>query len=38
MSITPERKTALITEYGTKKGDTGSPEVQVAVLGTDSLT
>ena len=32
MSILPERKTALITEYGTKKGDTGSPEVQVAVL------
>ena len=32
MSITPERKTALIAEYGTKKGDTGSPEVQVAVL------
>ena len=32
MSITPERKTALIAEYGAKKGDTGSPEVQVAVL------
>jgi small subunit ribosomal protein S15 len=32
MSITPERKTALIAEYGTKQGDTGSPEVQVAVL------
>jgi small subunit ribosomal protein S15 len=32
MSITPERKQALITEYATKKGDTGSPEVQVAVL------
>ena len=32
MSITPERKTALITEYATKKGDTGSPEVQVAIL------
>ena len=25
MSITAERKTALITEYATKKGDTGSP-------------
>jgi small subunit ribosomal protein S15 len=32
MSITPERKTALITEYATKQGDTGSPEVQVAIL------
>ena len=32
MSITPERKSALIKEYGTKDGDTGSPEVQVAIL------
>ncbi|ENN92849.1 30S ribosomal protein S15 [Bartonella bovis] len=32
MSITAERKHALITEYATKAGDTGSPEVQVAVL------
>ncbi len=32
MSITPERKQALIGEYRTKDGDTGSPEVQVAVL------
>ncbi|GLQ24006.1 30S ribosomal protein S15 [Algimonas ampicilliniresistens] len=32
MSITPESKAALITEYATKPGDTGSPEVQVAVL------
>ncbi|MBB2971948.1 30S ribosomal protein S15 [Mesorhizobium sp. RMAD-H1] len=32
MSITAERKQALIKEYGTKAGDTGSPEVQVAVL------
>lgn len=32
MSITPERKAALIKEYATKDGDTGSPEVQVAVL------
>ena len=32
MSITAERKTALITEYATKPNDTGSPEVQVAVL------
>jgi small subunit ribosomal protein S15 len=32
MSITAERKSALIEEYATKQGDTGSPEVQVAVL------
>ncbi|WP_420960406.1 30S ribosomal protein S15 [Brucella sp. IR073] len=32
MSITAERKQALIKEYATKAGDTGSPEVQVAVL------
>ena len=32
MSITPERKAALMTEYATKPGDTGSPEVQVAIL------
>ena len=32
MSITPERKQALIQEYATKPGDTGSPEVQVAIL------
>ena len=34
MSITAERKTELISEYGRKTGDTGSPEVQVAVLST----
>ncbi|MEI8394632.1 MAG: 30S ribosomal protein S15 [Rhodospirillaceae bacterium] len=32
MSITAERKTALIGEYAVKTGDTGSPEVQVAIL------
>jgi small subunit ribosomal protein S15 len=32
MSITSERKQALIKDYGTKGGDTGSPEVQVAIL------
>lgn len=32
MSITVERKAALIKEHATKPGDTGSPEVQVAVL------
>jgi len=37
MSITQERKSALIKEYGTKDGDTGSPEVQVAIL-TERIT
>ncbi len=32
MSITAERKTVLIGEYATTTGDTGSPEVQVAIL------
>lgn len=32
MSITAERKAELITEYAQKDGDTGSPEVQVAIL------
>ena len=32
MSITPERKEELIKEFATKEGDTGSPEVQVAIL------
>ncbi|CUW46056.1 MULTISPECIES: 30S ribosomal protein S15 [Acetobacteraceae] len=32
MSITPERRTALIDEYQTAAKDTGSPEVQVALL------
>jgi small subunit ribosomal protein S15 len=32
MSITAERKTALIKEHGHQSGDTGSPEVQVALL------
>ena len=32
MSVTAERKSALIKEYATGKGDTGSPEVQVALL------
>ncbi len=32
MSITAERKAALIQEYATKAGDTGSPEIQVAIL------
>jgi small subunit ribosomal protein S15 len=32
MTITAERKLEVIKEYATKDGDTGSPEVQVAVL------
>ena len=32
MSITTERKSALVKEYGSDKEDTGSPEVQVAIL------
>lgn len=37
MSITAERKSELIKEYGLKEGDTGSPEVQVAIL-TERIT
>ena len=32
MSITVEEKAKIIKEYATKEGDTGSPEVQVAIL------
>jgi len=32
MSITTERKAVLIKEFGAGKSDTGSPEVQVALL------
>ena len=32
MSITPDRKTELIKDYAVADGDTGSPEVQVAIL------
>jgi small subunit ribosomal protein S15 len=32
MSMNAERRAALISEYATKPGDTGSPEVQVALL------
>lgn len=37
MSITAERKNALILEYATKPNDTGSPEVQIAIL-TERIT
>jgi small subunit ribosomal protein S15 len=30
--MTAERKVALVKEFATKPGDTGSPEVQVAIL------
>ncbi len=30
--ISKERKSAIIAEYGRKPGDTGSPEVQIAIL------
>jgi small subunit ribosomal protein S15 len=37
MSITQERKEALIKEHARESGDTGSPEVQVAIL-TERIT
>jgi small subunit ribosomal protein S15 len=32
MSVTAERKKEVMAEYATSEGDTGSPEVQIAVL------
>ena len=32
MAVAVARKAELMKEYGTKKGDTGSPQVQVALL------
>lgn len=32
MSVTPEKKAALVSQYKTHEKDTGSPEVQVALL------
>ena len=32
MSMNAERKSAIVESYAVKKGDTGSPEVQVALL------
>ncbi|MPZ57058.1 MAG: 30S ribosomal protein S15 [Rhizobiales bacterium] len=37
MSITAARKAEVIKTYGTKTGDTGSPEIQVAIL-TERIT
>lgn len=33
--LTKEEKTAIMQKYATKEGDTGSPEVQIAVLTAD---
>ncbi|PHS25179.1 MAG: 30S ribosomal protein S15, partial [Robiginitomaculum sp.] len=38
MSITTERKAELIKKFAQTKGDTGSPEVQVAILSDRILT
>ena len=32
MSLTPEQKAQIVKDYQLKEGDTGSPEVQVALL------
>ena len=32
MSIAPDRKTEIVKQFAQKEGDTGSPEVQVALL------
>ncbi len=37
MTMTPERKTALVKEFATTPNDSGSPEVQVALL-TERIT
>ena len=37
MAMTAERKTELMKTYATHEGDTGSPEVQVAIL-TERIT
>ena len=37
MAMTAERKTELLTKYATHEGDTGSPEVQIALL-TERIT
>jgi len=37
MTVTAERKTAIIEDNARAKGDTGSPEVQVAIL-TERIT
>ena len=32
MALNPERKTQIIQSFATHEGDTGSPEVQIAIL------
>ncbi|MBN2504141.1 MAG: 30S ribosomal protein S15 [Bacilli bacterium] len=32
MALTKERIKEIVTEFGTKEGDTGSPEIQIALL------
>lgn len=34
MAITKEKKAELVSEFETKSGDTGSPDVQIAILTT----
>jgi small subunit ribosomal protein S15 len=34
MALTKDEKTEIINQYATKSGDTGSPEVQIALLST----
>ena len=35
MALTKEQKSELVAKFGRKEGDTGSPEVQVAILTTE---
>lgn len=35
MALSKEAKQAIVAEYATKPGDTGSPEVQIAILTTE---
>ena len=37
MALSKEARKVIVTEYGRKEGDTGSPEVQVALLTTEIL-
>jgi len=37
MALTKEARKEIVTEYGRKDGDTGSPEVQIALLTTEIL-
>jgi small subunit ribosomal protein S15 len=38
MALLKEKKTEIIKKYATKEGDTGSPEVQIAVLSQEIAT